>query len=120
MWDHHAFMYWQPKQLLAVPLSNFQSNADGTWQYLSRLDLMSVDSTTGAISYYGLIDHTPYYNAAGDEWWVNQDVRRSIFMGDFIYAISDKAISVHNDSDLSKVTDALLPGYREDDWWWWY
>jgi hypothetical protein len=120
MWDSHAFMYWQPKQLLALPLSNYQSDGAGYWHYLSRLDVMSVDSTTGAISYYGTIDHTPYYEADRNSWWVNTDVRRSIFMGDYIYAISDKAVSVHRTSDLGKVTDGLLPGYQDNDWWWWW
>jgi hypothetical protein len=32
-------------------------------------------------------------------------------MGDFIYAISDRGISVHRLADLSRVTTAELPGY---------
>src|SRR5262249_47186563 len=120
MWDSHAFMYWQPKQLLALPLSNYQSDGAGYWHYLSRLDVMSIDPTTGAIGYYGSIDHTPYYENDRNTWWVYTDVRRSIFMGDYIYAISDKAVSVHRTADLGKVNDALLPGYLENDWWWWW
>lgn len=44
----------------------------------------------------------------------------SIFMGEFIYAISDRAITVHRVSDLAKVTDATLPGYTPGDYYWWW
>ena len=36
-------------------------------------------------------------------------------MGDYIYAISDKAITVHRTSDLGQVTAQPLPGYTEGD-----
>jgi hypothetical protein len=41
-------------------------------------------------------------------------------MGDFIYAISDKAITVHRTSDLVQVNQALLPGYTHGEWYWWW
>jgi hypothetical protein len=41
-------------------------------------------------------------------------------MGDYLYAISDRAITVHRLSDLGQVNLQLLPGYTENDWYWWY
>lgn len=119
LWNHKAFTYWEPKKLLAVPMSNW-INSGGSYHYLSRLELLDVDPATGTIGHHGTIDHTPYYEADNRYWWSYVDIRRSIFMGDYVYAISDKAISVHRTADLAKVADALLPGYKDGDWWWWW
>jgi hypothetical protein len=48
------------------------------------------------------------------------DIRRSTFMGDFIYAISDRAITVARIADLAPVTAAPLPGWQPDGLWWWW
>jgi uncharacterized secreted protein with C-terminal beta-propeller domain len=118
MWEHKAFTYWEPKGLLAIPSSNY-GNTNGTWSYLSKLELISVDPTNGSLTLHGEIDHSPYYNADGG-WWQYVDIRRSVFMGDYVYAISDKAITVHQTADLAKVNEQVLPGYTEGDWYWWW
>jgi hypothetical protein len=41
-------------------------------------------------------------------------------MGDFVYAISDKAITAHRLSDLATVAEQVLPGFTSGDYWWWY
>jgi hypothetical protein len=119
-WDHHAFQYWGPKQLLAIPSSNWTyNNATGYYGYLSKLQLIRVDPTTG-LSMYGSVDHSQYYNEDQSRWWSLGDIRRSIFMGDYVYAISDKAITSHRVTDLGTVNVGRLPGYDENDWWWWW
>ena len=118
LWDHKAFQYWAPKQLLAIPRSNFEY-VNNEYHYLSKLSVIDVDPVSGALGMRGEIDHTPYYEAE-QRYWAVTDIRRSIFMGDYLYAISDKAITVHRTADLGKVNDARLPGYVEGDWWWWW
>jgi hypothetical protein len=122
-WDHKAFQYWAPKKLLAIPLASYRV-LPGTgpyplYQYLSQLELISVDPTAG-LSVYGTIDHSGFYNSASDVYWQYVDIRRSIFMGDFIYAISDRGITVNRTADLAPVTSAPLPGWQPDDLWWWW
>jgi hypothetical protein len=124
LWEHKAFTYWAPERLLAVPQSSYQpvgTSPEG-WQeyrYLSRLELINVDPTTG-LSRKGAIDHSAYYNADPDHYWSYVDIRRSIFMGDYVYAISDRAITVHRTSDLGQVTAQPLPGHQPDDLYWWW
>ncbi len=122
-WEHKAFQYWAPKKLLAIPLASYRVvTTDGvypTYRYLSTLELISVDPQTG-LSVYGDIDHSGFYNSAADKFWQYVDIRRSIFMGDFIYAISDRGITVHRIADLAPVTSAPLPGWQPDDLWWWW
>jgi hypothetical protein len=118
LWDHKAFQYWEPKGLLAIPESNYRYDGT-TYKYLSKLEVIDVDPTSGTLGLRGTIDHTPYY-MEDPRYWINTDIRRSIFMGDYLYAISDKAITVHRTADLAQVTDARLPGYVDGDWWWWW
>lgn len=119
-WEHKAFTYFAPKKLLAVPQSTYQQSFNGgqyQYTYLSKLELITVDPVSG-LGRKGAIDHSAYYQADPARYWANVDIRRSIFMGDFIYAISDKAITVHRLSDMGLVTAQTLPGYQYNDWWW--
>jgi Beta propeller domain len=120
LWEHKAFSYFAPKKLLAVPQSTYDYkfvNGRQEYRYLSKLELINVDPATG-LTRKGAIDHTAFYQADPTRYWVNVDIRRSIFMGDFIYAISDKAITVHRLGDLGQVAAQPLPGYQYNDWWW--
>jgi len=123
LYDHKAFQYWAPKNVLAIPQSTYSETYDSqygyTYRYLSQLTLVNVDPS-GTLSIKGRIDHSPYYSADPTQWWAYVDIRRSIFMGDFVYAISDKAITAHRLSDLGTVAEQLLPGYQQGDYWWWY
>ncbi len=122
-YEHKAFQYWAPKQLLAVPVSSYRdlgdTDGDGyyEWTYLSKLELINVTDT--GLSLKGAIDHSSYYNT-GSDYWYYRDIRRTIFMGDYLYAISDRGITVHQTSDLQLVAQQPLPGYSPDDYYWWW
>ncbi|HKA90116.1 MAG TPA: beta-propeller domain-containing protein [Haliangiales bacterium] len=121
-WEHKAFQYWPPRKLLAIPLASYRTVAGypyPTYLYLSSLALISVDLQTG-LRRVGDIDHSGFYNSATDKYWAYVDIRRSIFMGDFIYAISDRGITVNRLADLAPVTSAPLPGWQPNDLWWWW
>lgn len=121
LYEHKAFQYWAPKELLAVPLSGYREvGVSGYWEYLSTLELVTVDLVTGLDS-YGSIDHSSLYNSDPENYWYYRDIRRSIFMGDYIYAISDAGVTVHDLNDLSTpVNQQPLPGYAPYDWYWWW
>jgi hypothetical protein len=123
LYDHKAFQYWAPKQLLAIPQSTsaYETfNGSYYYRYLSQLVLVNVDPASGALSIKGRIDHSSYYEAENNTWWQYIDIRRSIFMGEFVYAVSDKAITAHRVSDLGKVAEQVLPGYTPNDYYWWW
>ena len=83
----------------------------------AEIELINV--TPGGLSLKGAIDHSSYYSS-GEDYWYYRDIRRTIFMGDYLYAISDRGITVHRTSDLQLVESAALPGYDPDDWYWWW
>ncbi len=112
-YEHKAFQYWEPKKMLAVPLSAWKSTWDnlgnGTYTYSSTLVLLNVNKDTG-FSMHGSVDHSPYYNSENQWYWSNQDIRRSIFMDDYIYAISDRAVTVHQLDNMTQTGAISLPG----------
>jgi hypothetical protein len=125
LYDHHAFQYFEPKKLLAVPISGYTEGpveggdgGGGTpgWTWHSQLDLVSVDPDSG-LELRGTIDHSRFFNSP-DGWWGGADIRRSIFMGDYIYALSSRALTVHRLDDLSEVAAEELP-LPSDPYWWW-
>ena len=116
-WDHKAFQYWGPEKLLAIPVSTYDYD-EGGYSYISKLELVSVDADQGLAS-YGSIDHSDFFNANPDHYWDWRDVRRSIFMGDYVYALSDRGITVHSIDGLTKVKSENLPGNTGEYYWWW-
>ena len=120
MREHKAFQYWAPQQLLAVPVSTYRADSlQRGWQYFSVLELVTVDTTDG-LDRKGSIDHSHLYNRDPNVYWNNIDIRRSFFMGDYIYAISDRGITAHDVDTLTLKSEVLLPGYTPNDLYWWW
>jgi len=104
-YEHKAFQYWAPKGLLAIPLSTYRyqswtdSNGGYHWnyQYVSKLILVNVSEETGNLSIHGTVDHSDLYDRDDNQnWWNGFNIRRSIFMGDFVYAISSAGVTATN------------------------
>ncbi|MEW6741256.1 MAG: beta-propeller domain-containing protein [Planctomycetota bacterium] len=120
LYEYKAFQYWAPKKMLAVPISSYAfEEGTGDYVYLSLLELVTVDTTTG-LAHYGSIDHSSLYNSDPNSYWWFRDIRRSIFMGDFVYAVSDRGITVHDLATLTLQAQEPLPGYVPEDYYWWW
>lgn len=120
-YEHKAFQYWAPKELLAIPLSTYrwiydEESHNYHYEYSSLLQLVSVDVESG-LSLYGTIDHSDFFNSDTSWYWNYRDVRRSIFMGDYIYAISDRGITAHTVEGLQLSASYQLPGSTNYDYW---
>ena len=116
-YEHKAFTYWAPEKMLAVPLSTYryvydENYYDGGYEHISLLKLIDVDAENLSLSEHGEIDHSSFYNDEdGPNWWLySTSIRRSIFMGDYIYAFSTLGVTIHNTSDLTHIQDMLIPG----------
>ncbi len=110
LYEHKAFQYWAPKKLLAVPLSTSRyTMSEFDYEYISKLVLVAVDTSSG-LSTYGTVDHSDFYNSSSSDYWCYQDIRRSIFMGDYIYAISDRGITVSDLLSMTLTASMPLPG----------
>ena len=64
-----------------------------------------------ALTTYGEADHSSLYNSENDSnyWGYGVDVRRSIFMGDYIYAISNAGVTCTRLEDLTETARVQFP-----------
>ena len=118
-YESKAFQYWAPKSMLAVPLSTYRyaetyENGWYSWsyQYISKLMLVEVNETDGNLSLYGEVNHSSFYDREEDNryWgWGEQNIRRSIFMGDFVYAISPGGITATNLTTMEESARLSIP-----------
>ncbi len=99
--EHKAFNYYAPLNLLAFPYTNYSGG--GT----SSLELFRVSTETG-FEPLGAIDHSVFANSDCynelDEYWMcnySPDVRRGLFIEDFVYSISYGGVLVHSLDDLT-------------------
>ena len=121
-YDHHAFNYFAARGLLALPVSGWEydeQNDEHGWygRYVSRLQLFKVDAETGIIP-AGTITHDSLfeqYDGGQDDCmryysygWESQ-IRRSVFMDDIVYTISDLGVRAHDTRDLEagSITEVL-------------
>lgn len=113
LYDHHAFLFSKAKKLLAFPVEisqltaeqkkSFSSSAYGENTF-SGLYVYNVDLTNG-FSFLGGI--TPDRLVIdGDS--MNDQIYRSLYIGDYLYAVSLGQITVHKLSDLDVVKQVNL------------
>ncbi len=122
-YEHKAFTYWGPENLLAVPLSTHRYVYDEVemegrvysysgYQFVSMLKMIYVDVENGSLTSHGDIEHSGFYNEEGLSYWYSgsTSIRRSIFMGDYIYAFSAAGATVHRTHDLQLMVELEIPG----------
>ena len=109
-YEHKAFQYWAPKNMLAIPISTYGYDYSSEYYYyryvyVSKLVLVNAEPGEN-LSIYGTIDHSDFYNGEENYYWDSSSIRRTIFMGDYVYAISPAGVTVHNLTTLS-LTDSV-------------
>ncbi len=117
-WDHHAFTYYSPEQMLAIPLSSYNSTSTDYFMGIMALD---VDIVSG-LSLAGLVDHNDLVQQANcDNSIVGCDVyynrwlarpTRSVFMTEgsenYLYTLSNIGLKANNTDDFTTTTGSLL------------
>ena len=59
--------------------------------------IVNVSEETGTLSVHGEVNHSSFYDGDNQRSYYNSyDVRRSIFMGDFVYALSAQGVTATN------------------------
>lgn len=104
--NHKAFTYFGDRQLLAFPFT--ANRYDGT--YRSSLEVFHVSIDQG-FARLGSVDHSAFFQGNPNGYcggMYGTDVRRGMFMDDFLYSISYGGILANNMSDLAQPV-ARLP-----------
>lgn len=120
-WDHHAFLWMANRGLLVLPMQVYEGSWDAAdttyWQgaYVWHIDAQGNVDRVGAVSQGGTVSTTSsaYYGG-------NYAVRRSLYIGDYLYTISETTIQVNDLDGLGFVNSVTVwsPPSSNDMWWW--
>jgi beta propeller domain-containing protein len=117
--NHLAFTYFAQRGLLALPMSICEGGGDGQYgQFTFGGVLVYGVSAEGGFTPRGRVDFgrpseeelSEFGPDACSNWWTHASsaVKRTIFMDDFLYSVSDAMIKVNNVGDLA--TDVATVG----------
>ncbi|MCC6619684.1 MAG: beta-propeller domain-containing protein [Deltaproteobacteria bacterium] len=122
-YDHHAFVYYPARKLLAIPVSGWADTGGGYWSYKSELFVFKVDATS-VTDLGASITHTPFLEALDvnmgcRSWygWYEAWIRRGIFVEDYVYSLSNLGVMVHDTRDFTQGAVASVLAIDGDDWW---
>ncbi|WP_437506236.1 beta-propeller domain-containing protein [Sorangium sp. So ce1099] len=106
-YNHKAFTYYGERGVLAFPLVSFDKE---TGAVASTLELFDVDIADG-FSRRGAVDHSGFFTPEpGCFYYGGADVRRGVFVEDFVYSISHGGVLVNALDDLATpVASVALP-----------
>jgi uncharacterized secreted protein with C-terminal beta-propeller domain len=113
--NHLAFNYFAPKKMLALPITVCEGGGNGSYATnMTFAGVMAFDvSLESGITEHGRL---PFVDASTvsatdncDKWWTDSKslVKRSIFMDDFIYGLSDTQLRVAALSAMSSVLGSV-------------
>lgn len=103
--DHKAFLFSREKSLLVIPVSESgRSILTDEWRYWRAAYVFNLDLTGGFVL-KGRISHMG--NETTDDW--EATVRRSMFIDDVLYTISNRKVVANKLSDMSEVSEVPLP-----------
>ncbi|WP_437529845.1 beta-propeller domain-containing protein [Sorangium sp. So ce726] len=116
--NHLAFNYFTQRGLLGIPMVICEGGSGGDFgdtMTFSGLLVYKVDTGAGFTSVGGVPHPLPDASADGNgpscgNWWSSATsfVKRSVFMEDYVYSVSEDEIRVANISDLA-TPEAVVP-----------
>ncbi|MAS62083.1 MAG: hypothetical protein CMA34_00160 [Euryarchaeota archaeon] len=99
-------------------MENYHYGGYWKYEYISQLILVNVESGV-PLSVYGTVNHSHFYNEDDCQycyWYGGQtNIKRSIFMGDYIYAISSGGITVTNLTSMENSDEVEFSDYIENE-----
>lgn len=95
-YEHKAITYFAPLKLLAIPLSVYQEIRGVTPFYNYRNELILIHAESGVpLTVSGRANQNSLYNALASNVFYAPDIRRSIFVGSYVYVIGELGVTVH-------------------------
>lgn len=103
--NHLAFTWYPEYGLLSIPMTICEGGDDGTYgQTMTFSGLMLFDASVGAgFAEHGRVAHPPSDNITCGNWWTDAKsvVRRSLFLDQYVYSISDAHLKVRDVNNLA-------------------
>ncbi|XXX76757.1 beta-propeller domain-containing protein [Sorangium sp. So ce134] len=111
-YNHKAFTYYGERGVLAFPVVSYDRE---TGAVASTLELFNVDIADG-FSHLGSVDHSGFYSSTSECYYYGgADVRRGVFIEDYVYSVSYGGVLVNALDDLATPV-ASLPLPASDSW----
>ena len=117
--DHKAFLFDKEKQLLVLPITlveNKTANTDyyGQEQSFQGAFVYNVSLENGFVE-KGRITHVSAEEEMKRGYYYGSDyaVRRSLYMGNYLYTFSNKMLKANNLDTLANVSEVIFPGQTE-------
>lgn len=114
-YEHKAFLFDKEKELMVIPVTEVEESdayyERDIWQgaYVFTVNEEGFDLR-------GTVNH----EKSKDYWYSSpSEVKRSLFMDDVLYTISEKKIMMNNLDDLKELNELNL-GYEEEENYYWY
>jgi hypothetical protein len=113
--NHLAFNYFAPKKMLALPITVCEGGGNGSYATnMTFAGLMAFDvSLETGIKEHGRLPFVDASTVSGadncDKWWTESKslVKRSIFMDDYVYGLSDAQLRVSALASMSSVLKSV-------------
>lgn len=100
--DHKAFLFDKAKELLAIPVSIYDPYKGSVWQgaYVFRVTPSYRLILRGSIS---------HQETGVAEWDSGYWVKRTLYIEDVLYTVSERKIKMNSLEDLSLINEIVLP-----------
>jgi len=105
LYDHKAFLFSKEKNLLVIPVREYEKDYREHYQgaYVFNVDLNNGFVLKGTVTHANETKEDKYYY----EW--NAEVRRSLYIDNILYTVSNKMIKANDLVDLSEISKVELP-----------
>jgi hypothetical protein len=105
-YDPHAFLYYEPLGILTIPYTEYGTYA-GSSQYVSGLKVFNIDSSGITPRAGGFITSPTVTTSYG--YVYNDSVDRSVIIGNSIYALAQRSVTVAGVEQLDILKSVILP-----------
>ncbi len=102
--NHLAFTYFAPKQALAMPMTICEGGDPPSYGQMTFSGLLVFRATAAdGFAELGRVPHPPDQAVNCSNWWTDatSQVRRSVFMDDYVYSISSSLVKANALGDLA-------------------
>jgi uncharacterized secreted protein with C-terminal beta-propeller domain len=102
LYDHKAFTYFESRKALSIPITIYEDDCE-TWscdnmKTFSGFIVFSIDIEDG-INELGRVDHYDFDSSSNN--YYNSNDRRSIFIDDYLFTISNLGLKANTLDDLN-------------------
>jgi len=120
LFDHKAFLFSKEKNLLVLPVELRKASGPNMWGDITFNGAMVWRINNNKFELVGKIDHNDgksvskvdYFNGYG---YYDSSVKRSLYINDQLYTVSDKFLKINNIADLKEIKKLELQKESQSD-----